>query len=695
MVSDIPHTYDIAESRSRVCNSLLTGLSLLGIPILCFLLYWCYEFGWQPGISTYIVAIIALGAGSIFRNRLPLVVRSSICIGAIGFASVGGTFAFGVTAYSGAFLPFAAIFATLIHNRRSGLLVLLALTAIICIVEGLYIYGYLELSSDIAGLLQSPLERALRVASLFALAVATIFAIGMIESDAAATLDQLSEQTLALESSQRQYRGLFENVVDIVYRTDASGKLVQISPSVFNLLGFKPEELLGRDTADFYINPAQRGQLKKAFRTGDGTILNHVTSVHNKAGIPQLISSNLKIWKSDSGEVLGAEGVARNITEQRATEEALQRSQKVEAFGQLASGLTHDFNNLLAIIMGNAELLLKGLKGKSTEWDGLRQIIQATEQGTALTRRLLAYTRPETLTLTEAKVDDIITGLERILRSAIGANISLTFDLKTENIVALVDKNQLEASLLNLVINARDAMPDGGTISISTAGDLPVAQISRAVDAKKESQFIVIRVADNGSGMTPDVARKAKEPFYTSKPPGTGNGLGLSMVDRFVTESQGHMSIETGVATGTTVSLFLPQIGTEKIEEAIDAKGVLESNAVEAKILVVEDSSGLRELVCTMLRSSGYEVFAAEDGESAVSTIANESEFDLVISDIMLPGKISGWDLARNFSAGGNDIRCLLMTGYSTQGQNELKVPILYKPFRKSELLSTVRQILS
>ncbi len=691
-----------AESRSRVCNSLLTGLSLLGIPIFLFLLYRFYEYGWQPVASVYIVAIIVIALGSIFRNRLPLWMRSSICIGTIGFASVSGLYAYGVSAWSVAYVPFAAIFAVLIHNRRSGVLVLLVLTAVVCIFEVLYFSGYLSFAPDIGDVLMKSVERALRLGSLLMLVLATIFAIGMIETDVANTLEQLSEKTLALESSQRQYRGLFENVVDIIYRIDRSGKLVQLSPSVFNLLGFRPEELLGRDTTFFFVNPVDINKIKEQLRETDGTITDHVAIIYNKAGEQQLISSNLKVWKSDSGEVLGVEGVARNITEQRATEEALQRAQKVEALGQLTGGLAHDFNNLLAIVMGNAELLLMRCKEKGADWDALRQILQATEHGAALTQRLLGFARPDTLTPAHTDIDSAIVGLERMFRSALGANISLTFDLRANNTLALVDKNQLEASLLNLVINARDAMPDGGAISISTAMNFSPAQIMTEVDEKSESKFIVIRVADSGLGMPPEVANKAKEPFYTSKPPGTGNGLGLSMVDRFVTESLGRMSIETALGTGTTVSLFVPQIKSEVAGNRIDATEVNETQTevsetqIEvSKILVVEDSPGLRALVCRMLRSSGYTVLAAEDGELAMSIASNEPDIDLVISDIMLPGTMSGWDVCRDLSKQKNDMRFLLMTGYSDKEQDGIDVPILYKPFRKEELLSRVRRILS
>ena len=691
-----------AESRSRVCNSLLTGLSLLGVPIFLFLLYRFYEYGWQPVASVYIVSIIVIALGSIFRNRLPLFIRSSICIGTIGFASVSGLYAYGVSAWSVAYVPFAAIFAVLIHNRRSGVLVLLVLTAVVCIFEVLYFSDYLSFAPDIGDVLMQPVERALRLGSLLMLVLATIFAIGMIETDVADTLEQLSEKTLALESSQRQYRGLFENVVDIIYRIDRSGKLVQLSPSVFNLLGFRPEELLGRDTTFFFVNPVDIKKIRERLRETDDTITDYVASIYNKAGEQQLISSNLKVWKSDSGEVFGVEGVARNITEQRAIEEALQRAQKVEALGQLTGGLAHDFNNLLAIVMGNAELLLMRCKEKGADWDALRQILQATEHGSALTQRLLGFARPDILIPDRTDIDSVIVGLERMLRSALPANISLTFDLRTDNTVALVDKNQLEASLLNLVINARDAMPDGGAISISTAMNLSPAPIMTAVDGKSESKFIVITVADSGSGMTPEVASKAKEPFYTSKPPGTGNGLGLSMVDRFVTESLGRMSIETALGTGTAVSLFVPQIKSEVAGNCIDETEVnetqIEANETQIevnRILVVEDSPGLRALVCRMLRSSGYEVLAAEDGELAMSIASNEPDIDLVISDIMLPGAMSGWDVCRDLSKQKNDMRFLLMTGYSDKEQDDIDVPILYKPFRKEEFLSRVRRILS
>ena len=692
LVSHISYTKLITDSQSQVCNRLLTWLSLLVIPLLAFSLYRFSQVGWQLVGAVHIFVVIALVSASLLRDRLSLSIRSFICIGTIGLIGLSGIFTFGVTASAGAYIPFASVFAALIHNQRTGIFVLVVLTVMTGAVEGLYLSGLFNIGSE-AWL--NPIEWVLRLGSWFMLALAAIFAIGTIATNAAATLEQLSEQTLVAESSQRQYRELFESVVDIVYRTDIEGKFLQLSPSVFNVLGFKPEELLGRKITDFYVNPEERDRLLELVRAGDGKVTNFVASLYNKAGIPQIVSTNLQVWRGDSGQMLGVDGVARNITEQRAVEEALQRSQKVDALGQLTGGIAHDFNNLLAIVMGNAELLLMRFKGKNAEGDAIRQILQATEHGAALTRRLLAYSRPDTLAPAPTDIDATITGLERMLRSAIGANIALTFDLKSDNAVTLVDENQLEASLLNLVINARDAMPDGGTISISTAMNLSSAQTKTAVGGKNESKFIGIRVADNGSGMTPEIAKKAKEPFYTSKPPGAGNGLGLSMVDRFVTDSQGDITIETALGAGTTVSLFVPQINAEPAKNRIDEIGVNEIQTEAAKILVVEDSPGLRVLVSRMLLSSGYEVLIAEDGESAMSIASNEPEIDLVISDIMLPGTMSGWDVCRDLGKQRNDMRFLLMTGYSVKEQDGIEVPILYQPFRKEELLSKVRRILS
>lgn len=674
---------------------MLAWLSILVIPLLGFSLYRFSQEGWQLVAVVQILAVIAIVAASLLRARLPLSLRSSICIGTIGLIGVSGIFTFGVTASSGAYIPFASVFAALIHNQRTGIVVLSLLTAMTGAVEGLYLAGLFNIGSEFYGGGVNPVEWVLRLGSWFMLALAAISAIGMITTNAAALLAQLSEQTLVLENSQREYRELFENIVDIVYRTDLTGKVVRVSPSVLNVLGYKPEELLGRKITDFYVKPSERDRLSELIRAGDGKATHFVASLYSKAGTPQIVSTNLQVWKDGSGQVLGVEGVARNITEQRAVEEALQRSQKVDALGQLTGGLAHDFNNLLAIVMGNAELLLMRLKENKAEEGALRQILQATEHGAALTRRLLAYSRPDTLVPAPTDIDTTIAGLERMFRSAIGTNIDLIFDLKSDNAASLVDENQLEASLLNLVINARDAMPDGGTIAISTAMNLSSAQTMMAVDGKNESKFIGIRVADDGSGMAPEIAKKAKEPFYTSKPPGTGNGLGLSMVDRFVTDSQGHISIETALGMGTTVSLFLPQIKAELVVSRIDETGVNKTQTQSAKILVVEDSPGLRVLVCRMLRSSGYEVLSAEDGESAMSIASSELKIDLVISDIMLPGSMSGWDVCRELSSERNDIKCLLMTGYSVEEQDGSEVTILHKPFRKDELLSRVRRILS
>ena len=224
--SDIRHTDAFDESRSRLRNSLLKGLSILGTPILFVSLYRFYQFGWQPIGAIQVLAVAALISGAILNNRLPLWVRSPICIGTVGFVGVSGIFAFGVTASSGVYIPFASVFAALLHNQRSGILVLSFLTLVTSAIEGLYLSGLLNIGPEVYGVWLNPVEWIIRQGSWFMLALAAILGIGMITTDAANTLEQLSEQKVVLESSQRQYQGFFENAVDIVFRTDTDGKFI-------------------------------------------------------------------------------------------------------------------------------------------------------------------------------------------------------------------------------------------------------------------------------------------------------------------------------------------------------------------------------------------------------------------------------------------------------------------------------------
>jgi len=682
--------------RSEVCNGLLKGLAILVAPIFFFSVYRFQINGWQSIGYLYVISSSTILLTFFFRAQLGLHIRASVCVGVISIIGIAGIFSFGVTASSGAYIPFASVFAALIYGQRNGILLLLLLTLLTASIEALYLSGYIEtLPEAVYGKWLSPTEWVLRLGSWFMLALATILAIGLITRDSAVMVQSLSEKSQALESSQQSLQGLLDNIVDMVYRTDLEGRFVEISAAVEDLLGFRPEELLGQQITDRYVDPEARKDLMQLLEENDGKINHFDTLVYNKAGETQTLSINLKYWRSVEGEVLGVEGVARNVTEQKVTEQALLRAQKVEAVGQLTAGIAHDFNNVLAIVMGNAEMLLSSDSLKEVDRDAVTEILKSADQGAGITKRLLAYSRPDTMSPEVTDLNKSIVGLAGMFRSALGANIDLTFDLKHEGTVALIDENQLETTLLNLIINARDAMPEGGEISISSDINLSGADIDEALIKVDETKFVGIWVNDTGSGMKPEVVKKIREPFYTSKPIGIGNGLGLSMVDRFVHESSGHLIIESEFGKGTSVGLFFPQVYAEVPASSTKEEAPNRDTVGAIKVLIIEDSPGLLSLVRRMLRSRGYQVLGAEDGPSALQVASEEPELALIISDVMLPGSMSGWDIFRTLSESRENLKFIMMTGYSAEEQDGLEVPILYKPFKQEELLAQVDNLLS
>ena len=682
--------------RSEVCDGLLKGLAILVAPIFFFTVYRFQINGWQSIGYLYVISSSTILLTFFFRAQLGLHIRASVCVGVISIVGIAGIFSFGVTASSGAYIPFASVFAALIYGQRNGILLLLFLTLLTASVEALYLSGYIEtFPEEVYGKWLSPTEWVLRLGSWFMLALATILAIGLITRDSAVMVQSLSEKSQALESSQQSLQGLLDNIVDIVYRTDLEGIFVEISASVHDLLGFYPEELIGKAISELYVDAKDRTKLLELLEENDGKVINFIALVHNKDSVQQTLSINLKYWKSVEGEVLGVEGVARNVTEQKVTEQALLRAQKVEAVGQLTAGIAHDFNNILAIVMGNAEMLLSSDGVKEVDRDAVTEILKSTDQGAGLTKRLLAYSRPDTMSPLVTDLNKSVVGLEGMLRSALGANIDLTFDLKHEGTLALIDENQLETTLLNLIINARDAMPEGGKISISSDVNLSGADIDKALIEMSETKFVGIWVNDTGSGMKPEVAEKIREPFYTSKPIGIGNGLGLSMVDRFVHESSGHLIIETEFGKGTSVGLFFPQVYAEVPASPTKEEAPNRDPVGAIKVLIIDDSPRLLSLVGRMLRSRGYQVLGAEDGPSALQVASEEPELALIISDIMLSGSMSGWDIFRALSESRENLKFLMMTGYSAEEQDGLEVPILHKPFKQEELLAQVDNLLS
>ncbi len=380
--------------------------------------------------------------------------------------------------------------------------------------------------------------------------------------------------------------------------------------------------------------------------------------------------------------------VAEAIAERKQAEEALRQSQKMEAVGQLTGGIAHDFNNLLTGIIGSLDLLQVRLRqGRTAEIDRYVAAAQgASKRAAALTHRLLAFSRRQTLDPKQTDVNRLVIGMEELIRRTVGPQITLEVVTAGGLWSTLIDSSQLESALLNLCINARDAMPEGGRITIETANKWLDDRAAKDRDLPP-GQYLSLCVTDTGTGMTPDVIARAFDPFFTTKPIGQGTGLGLSMVYGFVRQSGGQVRIYSEVGHGTTMCLYLPRHYGNAAENVVTDAPATSTPARSGKtVLVVDDEPSVRMLVTEVLEELGYISVEAPDGPAGLRMLQSDMRIDLLITDVGLPGGINGRQLADAARTTRPDLRVLFITGYAENaiignGQLEPNMGVLTKPF--------------
>ena len=391
---------------------------------------------------------------------------------------------------------------------------------------------------------------------------------------------------------------------------------------------------------------------------------------------------------------------------------ALAQAQKMEAVGQLTGGLAHDFNNMLAGVAGSLELLRTRLEQGRTEH--LDRYIDMAQQGAhraaALTQRLLAFSRRQTLDPKPTSLNVLVAGMEELIRSTVDPGIAIKTDLDPDLWLTLCDPHQLENALLNLCLDARDAMPGGGTLTVATANThLTLAQAAALSDAKP-GDYAVLTVADTGCGMTPEIMARAFDPFFTTKPLGEGTGLGLSMIYGFIQQSGGHVQITSRVGAGTTVRLFLPNLSlpshagrgrdAERDHAAPPTAPKHAESAAHGSVLVVDDEDPVRTLIAEVLTELGYDVQVAADGPSARTIMETLPRLDLLITDVGMPGGMNGRQLADAALERRPDLRVLFITGYadtilSGGALNGTAMQVMTKPFAITDLTEKVRTLVS
>jgi signal transduction histidine kinase len=384
----------------------------------------------------------------------------------------------------------------------------------------------------------------------------------------------------------------------------------------------------------------------------------------------------------------------------RASEERLRQAQKMEVVGQLAGGVAHDFNNLLAIIYGNLDLLDEALADRPD----LRQIVQntmnAASRGASLTHQLLAYSRLQPLDPRVLDVGKLVVDMTKLLQRTLGETIEIQTEVADNLWKTLIDPNQLENALLNLSVNARDAMPNGGKLTIEAQNAILDAAYAEEHLEVTPGRYVMLAVTDTGIGMSREVAQRALEPFFTTKPTGQGTGLGLSMVYGFVKQSKGHIKIYSEEGHGTSVKLYLPVAVTDEEDSRISSdRNELPAAKPGEVVLVVEDDSMVLRLAVQLLTGLGYQTLEARDGPEAIAMLERSGRIDLLFTDVVLPKGMNGTALARTAQSRRPQLKVLYMSGYTANaiihhGVLDKGVHLLPKPFRKVELARKVRQLL-
>jgi PAS domain S-box-containing protein len=400
--------------------------------------------------------------------------------------------------------------------------------------------------------------------------------------------------------------------------------------------------------------------------------------------------------KDGAGKTLKWFGTCTDIHDLRETQLQLQQAQRLEVIGQLTGGVAHDFNNILNVILANVEALEEDNVPPRDQVRRLAGISRSVDRASDLIRQLLAFSRKQSLKPQPTDINALVTAMGMLLRRALGERIELRLSLAETSWLAHIDRSQIESALVNLCVNARDAMPDGGTITIETR-NVSIPGDVRDADAVA-GDFVVVEVRDTGTGMTPEVLARAFEPFFTTKQEGKGTGLGLSMVYGFIRQSGGHVEIDSEPGRGTSVKLFLPR-GAGAFEQAPEKPGsiVLEGSH---RVLLVEDDPDVRASVLMQLHSLGLEVTEASGGAAAVVAMENASRpFDLLLTDVVMPGTINGRKLADEVGRRWPQTRIVFMSGYAGDRDPPDSRPppdalLLKKPFRKAELAAILKQAL-
>jgi PAS domain S-box-containing protein len=513
----------------------------------------------------------------------------------------------------------------------------------------------------------------------------------------------------ALRRAEEKYRGIFENAGEGIYQSTPGGRFISVNPKMARMYGYTSAEEMIADQTDIerrhYVEPARRVEFKKLLEE-QSFVQGFESEVYRKDRSSFWVSERVRAVRDKDGTLLYYEGTIEDITERNRTEEALReseerlrQSQKMEGIGQLAGGMAHDFNNILTAITGYSDLTLRKLPEDNPLRHNVEQIKKAGERAASLTRQLLAFSRKQILQPKVLNLNAVVPDMDKMLRRLISEDIDLLMVLDPALGSVKADPSQIEQVILNLFVNARDAMPKGGKLTIETSNVYLSEEYSRQYVSVRSGHHVMLAVSDNGCGIEEATKKRIFEPFFTTKGTGKGTGLGLSTVYGIVKQSEGSIWVYSEVGKGTTFKVYLPRCD-EVVEEHKQTAPYIQLSREGEMVLLVEDEEMVRGMARQVLEMNGYHVLEASHGKEALRICEqHKGRIDLMVTDVVMP-QMGGQELAECLASSRPETRVLFVSGYTDDaivhhGVLNEGVNFLQKPFTPDALAHKVREVLS